>query len=206
MTGKMLFAQLMDFPPQSTFGRIVARYHADRLVQTRPWLVRRVSKWWRSARRGGSPGLKAGEERAGCVICFRMPWFPRDQHKPLGAGSVAHRREALPSWAGESRPTDPPGKHARSRSLPRGARRRALPRLSGQLGFRQRVHRPTLADANGVRVRRTRARFGQRLMVPATELHARHDLMAGTTIRVFLRDAARFFARNATIDQSVGWA
>jgi hypothetical protein len=33
-TGKMVFAQLMDFLPWSTFGRIVARYDGDRAVRT----------------------------------------------------------------------------------------------------------------------------------------------------------------------------
>jgi hypothetical protein len=35
-TGKMLFAQLMDFLPWSTFGRLVARYNGDRGVRTLP--------------------------------------------------------------------------------------------------------------------------------------------------------------------------
>ncbi len=33
-TGKTLFAQLMDFLPWSTFGRIVTRYGGDRTVRT----------------------------------------------------------------------------------------------------------------------------------------------------------------------------
>lgn len=35
-TGKTLFAQLMDFLPWTTFGRIVARYGGDRAVRTLP--------------------------------------------------------------------------------------------------------------------------------------------------------------------------
>jgi uncharacterized protein DUF4372 len=35
-TGKTLFAQLMDFLPWSTFGRIVARYDGDRAVRKLP--------------------------------------------------------------------------------------------------------------------------------------------------------------------------
>src|ERR1700689_2441282 len=35
-TGKTLFAQLMDFLPWSTFGRIVARYNGNRAVRTLP--------------------------------------------------------------------------------------------------------------------------------------------------------------------------
>lgn len=33
-TGKALFAQVMDFPPWTTFTRIVTRYHGDHRVQT----------------------------------------------------------------------------------------------------------------------------------------------------------------------------
>ena len=47
MTGKTLFAQLMDFLPWSTFTRIVARYDGDHRVRAH-------------RQRGGSPGRRAG--------------------------------------------------------------------------------------------------------------------------------------------------
>ena len=112
-----LFAQLMDFPPQSRFGRIVARYHADRLVQT----------------------------------------LARAAHFQVVAVIQPTRRTSLRHI--EACPAAQTGKRY-------------------QMGFRERVHRSTLAAANRVRDRRIRAAFGQRLVVPAPGLHAGDDLRA----------------------------
>ena len=55
-----------------------------------------------------------------------------------------------------------------------------------QMGFRQRVHRSRLADANGLRDWRIRAKFAQRRTARARRLHAGDD-PGGSSIPALLR-------------------
>jgi hypothetical protein len=114
-TGKTLFAQLMDFLPWSTFGRIVARYHGDRSVRTLP-----------------------------CASHFRVMAFAQLTYRE----SLRDIEVCLTAQAGKLY----------------------------HMGFRERIHRSTLADANEVRDWRIYAEFAQRLIAQARRLYAGDDL------------------------------
>ena len=127
-TGKTLFAQLMDFLPWSTFGRIVARYDGDRAVRT-----------------------------LSCTAQFRVMAFAqltyRESLRDIEACLSAQTAKLY------------------------------------HMGFREPVHRSTLADANEARDWRIYAEFAQRLIAQARRLYAGDSLGADLSGTVYALDS-----------------
>lgn len=127
-TGKTLFAQLMDFLPWTTFGRIVARYGGDRAART-----------------------------LSCAAQFRVMAFAQLTYRE----SLRDIEASLAAQAGKLY----------------------------HMGFRDLVHRSTLADANEARDWRIYAEFAQRLIAQARRLYAGDSLGVELSSTVYALDS-----------------
>lgn len=127
-TGKTLFAQLMDFLPWTTFGRIVARYGGDRAART-----------------------------LSCAAQFRVMAFAQLTYRE----SLRDIEACLAAQAGKLY----------------------------HMGFRDLVHRSTLADANEARDWRIYAEFAQRLIAQARRLYAGDSLGVELSSTVYALDS-----------------
>jgi Domain of unknown function (DUF4372)/Transposase DDE domain len=127
-TGKTLFAQLMDFLPWTTFGRIVARYGGDRAMRT-----------------------------LSCAAQFRVMAFAQLTYRE----SLRDIEACLAAQAGKLY----------------------------HMGFRDLVHRSTLADANEARDWRIYAEFAQRLIAQARRLYAGDSLGVELSSTVYALDS-----------------
>jgi hypothetical protein len=126
--GKILFAQLMDFLPWSTFTRLVTRYGGDHGVRT-----------------------------LSCAEQFRAMAFAQLTYRE----SLRDIEACLSAQASKLY----------------------------HMGFRERVRRSTLADANEARDWRIYAEFAQRLIAQARKLYANESLGIELTNTVYALDA-----------------